>query len=204
MEKTDFKKTLKHLYRPSAKDFALVEVPAMRFVMVDGFGNPNTAPAYKRAVEWLYSVSYALKFASKKQLERDYGVLPLEGLWWAEDMDAFTAGDKDKWSWTAMIMQPDWITDAMFAAAVDKARGKLGDPPESLRLDTFDEGLSVQIMHIGPYDAEGPTIARLHQQFIPRNGLTENGHHHEIYLSDPRRVAPEKLKTIIRQPVKRV
>lgn len=204
MEKTDFKKTLKHLYRPSAKDFALVEVPAMRFVMVDGFGNPNTAPAYKRAVEWLYSVSYALKFASKKQLERDYGVLPLEGLWWAEDMDAFTAGDKDKWSWTAMIMQPDWITDAMFAAAVDKARGKLGEPPESLRLDTFDEGLSVQIMHIGPYDAEGPTIARLHQQFIPQNGLTENGHHHEIYLSDPRRVAPEKLKTIIRQPVKRV
>ncbi|RNC93474.1 MAG: hypothetical protein ED558_11210 [Oricola sp.] len=204
MEKTDFKKTLKHLYRPSAKDFALVEVPAMRFVMVDGFGNPNTAPAYKRAVEWLYSVSYALKFASKKQLERDYGVLPLEGLWWAEDMDAFTAGDKDKWSWTAMIMQPDWITDAMFAAAVDKARGKLGDPPESLRLEIFDEGLSVQIMHIGPYDAEGPTIARLHQQFIPQNGLTENGHHHEIYLSDPRRVAPEKLKTIIRQPVKRV
>ncbi|MBO6554515.1 MAG: GyrI-like domain-containing protein [Roseitalea sp.] len=204
MEKTDFKKTLKHLYRPSAKDFALVEVPAMRFVMVDGFGNPNTAPAYKRAVEWLYSVSYALKFASKKQLERDYGVLPLEGLWWAEDMDAFTAGDKDKWSWTAMIMQPDWITDAMFAAAADKARGKLGDPPESLRLETYDEGLSVQIMHIGPYDAEGPTIARLHQQFIPRNGLTENGHHHEIYLSDPRRVAPEKLKTIIRQPVKRV
>jgi hypothetical protein len=204
MEKTDFKKTLKHLYRPSAKDFALVEVPAMRFVMVDGFGNPNTAPAYKRAVEWLYSVSYALKFASKKELERDYGVLPLEGLWWAQDMDAFTAGDKDKWSWTAMIMQPDWITDAMFAAAVDKARGKLGDPPESLRLDTFDEGLSVQIMHIGPYDAEGPTIARLHQQFIPQNGLTENGHHHEIYLSDPRRVAPEKLKTIIRQPVKRV
>lgn len=204
MEKTDFKKTLKHLYRPSAKDFALVEVPAMRFVMVDGFGNPNTAPAYKRAVEWLYSVSYALKFASKKQLERDYGVLPLEGLWWAEDMDAFTAGDKDKWSWTAMIMQPDWITDAMFAAAVEKARGKLGDPPESLRLETYDEGLSVQIMHIGPYDAEGPTIARLHQQFIPQNGLTENGHHHEIYLSDPRRVAPEKLKTIIRQPVKRV
>lgn len=204
MEKTDFKKTLKHLYRPSAKDFALVEVPAMRFVMVDGFGNPNTAPAYKRAVEWLYSVSYALKFASKKQLERDYGVLPLEGLWWAEDMNAFTAGDKDKWSWTAMIMQPDWITDAMFAAAADKARGKLGEPPESLRLETYDEGLSVQIMHIGPYDAEGPTIARLHQQFIPQNGLTENGHHHEIYLSDPRRVAPEKLKTIIRQPVKRV
>ncbi|WP_306024506.1 GyrI-like domain-containing protein [Oceaniradius stylonematis] len=131
-------------------------------------------------------------------------MLPLEGLWWAEDMDAFTAGDKDKWSWTAMIMQPDWITDAMFAAAVDKARGKLGDPPESLRLEIFDEGLSVQIMHIGPYDAEGPTIARLHQQFIPQNGLTENGHHHEIYLSDPRRVAPEKLKTIIRQPVKRV
>lgn len=204
MEKTDFKKTLKHLYQPSAKEFALVEVPAMQFVMIDGFGNPNTAPAYKCAVEWLYSVSYALKFASKNELERDYGVLPLEGLWWADDMNAFTAGDKDQWSWTAMIMQPDWITFDMFVAAVDKARGKLGEPPESLRLDTYDEGLSVQIMHIGTYDAEGPTIARLHQAFIPQNGLTENGHHHEIYLSDPRRVAPEKLKTIIRQPVRRV
>jgi len=204
MDKTDFKKTLKHLYQPSAKDFALVEVPAMQFAMVDGTGNPNTAPAYMEAIQWLYGISYVLKFASKKECARDYVVPPLEAIWWAEDMNAFTAGDKDKWSWTAMIMQPDWITSGMFAAAVEKARGKLGEPPESLRLETLDEGLCVQIMHIGTYDAEGPTIARLHQAFIPQNGLTENGHHHEIYLSDPRRVAPEKLKTIIRQPVKRV
>ncbi|MCR9120639.1 MAG: GyrI-like domain-containing protein [Phyllobacteriaceae bacterium] len=204
MEKTDFKKTLKHLYRPSAKDFALVDVPTMQFVMVDGSGNPNTAPAYMEAIQWLYGVSYALKFASKTQCARDYVVPPLEALWWAEDMGAFTTGDKDQWSWTAMIMQPDWITDAMFASAVGKARGKLGEPPESLRLDTYDEGLCVQILHIGAYDDEAPTIARLHQEFIPQNGLTENGHHHEIYLSDPRRTAPEKLKTVLRQPVKRV
>lgn len=204
MEKTDFKKTLKHLYQPSAKNYVVVEVPAMRFVMVDGSGNPNTAPAYIEAVQWLYGVSYALKFASKKECARDYVVPPLEALWWADDMTAFAAGDKDKWSWTAMIMQPDWITDAMFSKAVEKANGKLGKAPESLRFETFDEGLSVQIMHIGSYDAEAPTIARLHQQLLPENGLAEAGHHHEIYLSDPRRVPAEKLKTILRQPVRRL
>lgn len=204
VEKVDFKKTLKHLYLPPAKDFSQVEVPAMQFVMVDGAGDPNTSPVYRQALEWLYSVSYGLKFASKLTLKRDYAVPPLEGLWWAEDMDTFLTREKDKWSWTMMIMVPDWIDRAMFDAAVTKAAGKLGaEPPASLRLEAFDEGLSVQIMHVGSYDAEGPTIARLHGEYLPANGLSENGHHHEIYIGDPRRTAPEKLKTVLRQPVRR-
>ena len=202
MEKTDFRKTLKHLYQPSTKDFTTVEVPVMQFAKIDGAGNPNTSAEYAHAVQWLYSVSYPLKFMSKKELGKDYTVPPLEGLWWAEDMASFVSGDKDKWLWTMMIMQPDWITAEMFAAAVDKARAKLGDPPASLRLEFFDEGLSVQIMYIGAYADEGPTIARLHNEFMPAHGLTENGHHHEIYLGDPRKTPPEKLKTVIRQPVR--
>ncbi|WP_245578817.1 GyrI-like domain-containing protein [Cucumibacter marinus] len=203
MDKVDFKKTLKHLYMPSAKAFEIIEVPKMQFLKVDGAGSPG-GPAYAKAVEWLYSVSYPVKFMSKKELGRDYGVAPLEGLWWAEDMDAYITGDKDQWEWTMMIMQPDWITPEMVEAGIVKAKGKLGDPPASLRLEPYDEGLSVQIMHIGPYSEEGPTIAKLHHEFLPANGLTETGHHHEIYIGDPRRTAPEKLKTVLRQPVRRV
>ena len=203
MAKTDFKKTLKHLYAPTSKDFAIVDVPEMQFSLVDGEGSPESE-AYATAISWLYGVAYPIKFASKIQLNKEYAVMPLEGLWWADDFSAFAEGDRDSWKWTAMIMQPDWITDEMFAAGVEKASGKLGDPPASLRLERFKEGLSVQIMHIGPYSAEAPTIARLHQEFIPENGLVENGHHHEIYLGDPRRTAPERLKTVLRQPVRRV
>lgn len=203
MDKTDFKKTLKQFYAPSAKEFSIVEVPKMQFVMLDGEGNPNTSSFYGEAIGWVYSVSYALKFASKQQLGRDYTVPPLEALWWADDMMAFTAGRKDDWKWTEMIMTPDWITPEMFEQAVKKSEAKLGSPPPSLRLEAYDEGLSVQIMHIGPYDAEGPVLKRLHEEFLPRNGLVETGHHHEIYLGDPRRTAPEKLKTVLRQPVRR-
>jgi len=203
VEKIDFKKTMKALWQPPAGKFTLVEVPRMRFLKIDGKGDPNTAPEYARAVEWLYSVSYPVKFASKKDLGKDYTVAPLEGLWWAEDMAAFTAGDRDDWLWTMMIMQPDWITQEMIDAGIAKARGKLGDPPPSLRLEDYDEGLSVQTMHVGPYSAEAPTIARMHNEFMPENGLVPNGHHHEIYLGDPRKVAPEKLKTVLRQPVKK-
>ncbi|MFZ1773763.1 MAG: GyrI-like domain-containing protein, partial [Rhizobiaceae bacterium] len=174
------------------------------YLMIDGHGDPNTAPAYMSAVEWLYSVSYPVKFMSKKDLGRDYAVMPLEGLWWADDMNAFITRDKSAWSWTMMILQPDWITKVMIDAAIEKASAKLGAPPPSLRLETLDEGLCVQIMHIGPYDAEGPVLARLHGEFLPQNGLTETGHHHEIYLSDPRKSAPEKLKTVLRQPVRRL
>ncbi|HKJ25994.1 MAG TPA: GyrI-like domain-containing protein [Anaerolineales bacterium] len=207
MDKVDFKKELKHLYRPGKKDFEVVDVPRMQFLMVDGHGNPNTAEEYQQALEALYPVAYKLKFMSKKELERDYVVPPLEGLWWAENMDSFTAArDKDQWDWTMMIMTPDWITETFFQESVEMvAKGK--EPPaalEKVRLESYAEGLSAQILHIGSYDDEGPTLLRLHQTWLPENGYTERGKHHEIYLSDPRRVAPEKLKTVLRQPVKRV
>jgi len=118
-------------------------------------------------------------------------------------MSAFIEGDRDSWLWTAMIMQPDWVTPDMYAAGLAKAERKLGEPNLTLRFEPFHEGLSVQILHIGPYSAEAPTIARLHQEFLPSNGLVENGHHHEIYLGEPRRTAPEKLKTVLRQPVEK-
>lgn len=202
MKKVDFKKTLSQLYAPSAKEFRIVEVPEMQFLKVDGAGDPNTSQSYKKAVEWLYSVSFSVKFMSKKELEKDYTVPPLEGLWWAHDMSSFTSRAKDEWSWTMMIMQPDWISIEMLAAGIEKAKKKLGEPPESLRLESFDEGKCVQIMHIGSYDAEGPVIAKMHTEFMPTNGLVENGLHHEIYLGDPRKTVPEKLKTVLRQPVK--
>jgi hypothetical protein len=205
MSKVDFKKELKHLYQPSAKAFQLVDVPPMNFLMIDGHGDPNTAQSYANAVEALYAVAYKLKFTSKKETGRDYVVPPLEGLWWAEDMATFTVSrDKSAWDWTMMIMTPDWVTQPMFAEAAE-AVGRSKDLPalEKIRLEPYHEGLSVQILHIGSFEDEGPTISRLHQEYMPQNGLEENGKHHEIYLSDPRRVAPEKLKTILRQPVKR-
>lgn len=204
MEKTDFKKSMKALYAPSAKRFEIVDVPDMAFVMVDGQGDPNLAADYQTALGWLYAVSYAMKFASKADLQRDYTVPPLEGLWWADDMEAFVAGNKHNWRWTMMIMVPDWITAGMFCAARDKSARKLGAAPGSLRLERYHEGLSVQIMHIGSYDAEAPTIRRLHTEYLPENGLVPSGHHHEIYLSDPRRVPPARLKTVLRQPVRKV
>lgn len=200
--KIDFKKTLKHLYAPSSREFSVVEVPAMQYLMVDGLGAPG-GEAYSQAVEWLYAVSYPIKFRSKLELGRDYVVPPLEGLWWADDMDVFVTDDRAKWQWTMMIMQPEWISESMFTDAATKAVKKLGDPPETMRLAELVEGTSVQILHLGPFADEAPTIARLHNEFLPDNGFTENGHHHEIYLSDPRKTAPEKLRTILRQPVRR-
>jgi len=203
-DKIDFKKIHKALYAPPAGRFVEVEVPPLTYLMVDGTGDPNTANSYQAAVEWLYSVSYPLKFASKKELGRDYAVMPLEGLWWADDMSTFLTRDKAKWSWTMMILQPDWITREMVDAATEKASEKLGTRPASLRLESLEEGLSVQTLHIGSYDDEGPVLARLHDEYLPRHGLVETGHHHEIYLGDPRRTAPERLRTILRQPVRRM
>ncbi len=205
MSKIDFKKELKHLYQPSAKEFVVVDVPPMNFLMIDGHGDPNTAQEYQDAVEALYAVSYRLKFMSKKELGKDYVVPPLEGLWWAEDMETFTtARDKGAWDWTMMIMQPEWITQEMVEEAVKQVEKKGLPALSKLRLETYHEGLTVQILHIGSYDDEGPTIARLHSEFIPENGYQEAGKHHEIYLSDPRKVAPEKLKTVLRQPVRKI
>jgi DNA-binding PadR family transcriptional regulator len=203
VEKIDFRKTLKKLYGPPAGKFEIIDVPAMNFFMVDGHGDPNKAPAYKEAVEALYSASYTLKFMCKKELSRDYTVPPLEGLWWADDMETFISREKDKWSWTMMIMVPDFVDRGTAMRAVAEAARKKELPALSrLRFERLEEGKSVQTMHIGPYDEEGPTLRRLHKEFLPQNGLVETGHHHEIYLGDPRKTAPEKLKTILRQPVK--
>ena len=203
MDKYDIKVAHKALYSPSAKEFTIVDVPEFRYIAIDGHGDPNTSPDYAEAVESLYSVAYAVKFDSKKTLERDFTVAPLEGLWRADDMDDFVTRKKSNWDWTMMIAQPDWITAAMVASAVDKASAKTGLAALArLRLLILDEGKSVQIMHHGPYDDEAPTLERLHHQYLPEHGLTRTGDHHEIYLSDARRTAPAKLRTILRQPVR--
>ncbi|MEV7647179.1 GyrI-like domain-containing protein [Arthrobacter sp. NPDC089319] len=203
MDKLDFKKDQKELYSPG-KDFRLVTVPPMQFLEADGHGNPNSSEWYGQVIEALYSVSYTLKFASKNELRRDYVVGPLEGLWWAKDMSAFTRRAKDEWSWTLMIRQPDWLGADHIKDAMQQAAAKKELPAvDSLRFGSLDEGLSVQVMHVGPYDDEGPVLARLHDDYLPANNLEPVGRHHEIYLSDPRKTAPAKLKTILRQPVRR-
>jgi hypothetical protein len=200
--KNDFKKEL-DAYRAKAGQFRIVDVPDLQYLMIDGHGDPNTSPAFADAAEALYPLAYRLKFASKKALERDYVVMPLEALWWADDMDLFTTSrDKSRWDWTLMIMTPEWIDQAMFAEAGAQVAAK-GNPrrlPE-VRLATLSEGRCVQTLHVGSYDDETATLARLHDEFIPGNGLRMTGRHHEIYLSDARKVAPQKLRTILRQPV---
>ena len=200
--KTDFKRSMDG-YRARQGEFRVLEVPPLRYLMVDGHGDPNTATEYADAVATLYPVAYTLKFASKQDLDRDYVVPPLEALWWAQDMAAFTsARDKSRWSWTTMIMVPEWIGDDLFEDAVAKVAAK--SPPaglDRLRIETLHEGTCVQTLHLGPYDDEGPVLAQLHEELIPAAGLRPTGKHHEVYLSDPRRMAPEKLRTILRQPV---
>lgn len=200
--KVDFKKSL-DAYKAKHLEFRVLDVPSFQYLMVDGHGDPNTAAEYSDAISALYPVAYKLKFASKRELERDYVVPPLEALWWAADMAVFTADrDKSQWEWTAMLMVPDWITADMFDEALTQAAAK--NRPVSLdevRLERLDEGRCVQTLHIGAYDDEAEVLAELHQEFIPNAGLRMTGKHHEIYLSDARKVEPAKLRTILRQPV---
>ena len=201
MEKIDYRKQLKQLYQPSSKKVEFVEVPEMNFLMVDGEGNPNTAKSYKEAVEALYAVSYTLKFMVKKgNIGIDYGVMPLEGLWWMDDMSNFDPDNKDEWKWTSMMMQPELITEDLVKEAVEQVRKKK-DPNalDRIRFTSFHEGKAAQLMHIGPFSEEGPNIEKVHNA-IAANGFEKTGKHHEIYLSDIRRAAPEKWKTVIRQP----
>lgn len=202
MKKVDLKKELKQLYQASAKEVVQVEVPPFRFLMVDGEGDPNTSQAYAQAVEALFAVSYAAKFMVKKgPQELDYAVMPLEGLWWAHDMSAFTVSDKANWKWTMMIMQPSFAANDVVEAAMAEVRRKKNLPGiDKLRLEEFSEGHCAQVLHIGPFSEEGPTIKRLHEFIDARSGRI--GKHHEIYLSDIRRTDPKKWKTIIRQPMK--
>ena len=201
MDKIDLKKTLKHMYSPSAKEISVIDVPRMNFLMIAGEGNPNTTQTYHEAVEALFAVSYAAKFMLKKETTAiDYTVMPLEGLWWADDMTLFSLENKDIWKWTAMIMQPEYVTHEGFEEAKNQVVKKKDLPAlQRLRLESFREGQSAQILYIGSYADEGPTIKAIHH-FIETHGCTRNGKHHEIYLSDPNKTAPDKLKTIIRQP----
>lgn len=203
MQTLDLKKELKLLYAALPGKCMLVDVPPLNFLMIDGAGNPNSAPAYAEAVQALYTLAYTLKFSLKKAGIADYPVMASEGLWWMEDMTQFTVERKDDWLWTMMIMQPEVVTPQAFAAARAEAEKKKPNPALArVRLERYAEGLSAQIMHIGPYSTEAPTIQHLHA-FIKESGFALRGKHHEIYLGDPRRSDPAKLKTIIRQPVQK-
>ncbi len=202
MKKVDLKKELKHLYQPPKDRVVQVDVPAMNFLMVDGEGDPNTAQSYRDALEVLYPLSYTVKFLVKKGPKAvDYGVMPLEGLWWADDMSTFSVEDKSKWKWTLMIMQPSYVKKAMVDTAIAEVKRKKNPIALSkVRFETFPEGKAAQIMHIGPFSEEGPTIEKVHN-FIDECGRKRSGKHHEIYLSDIRKADPKKWKTIIRQPM---
>ncbi|MFG1858654.1 GyrI-like domain-containing protein [Actinomadura geliboluensis] len=204
MTRYDIKRELKQCYAPRNRDWALVDVPAQRFIAVDGSGDPNTSADYARAVEALYTVAYTIKFASKRTLDRDFVVGPLEGLWWSDRPEVFTARDKDAWQWRMLISQPDWITEDFIDDAKQTALAKKGLPAiADVRYEPMHEGLCAQVLHIGPYDDEGPILARLHGEYLAANNLRMTGHHHEVYLGDPRRSAPAKLRTVLRQPVER-
>ena len=181
----------------------LVTVPELAYLMIDGHGDPNTSEAYRDALGALYPVAYRLKFFSARELGRDYAVMPLEALWSSTEMAAFTsARDKSRWDWTVMTMVPGWITDEHLQAARAAVAKKRGAPVLDVpRLDRLDEGLCVQTLHVGAYDDEGPVLAAMHDEFIPAHALRMTGRHHEVYLSDPRRAAPDRLRTILRQPV---
>lgn len=200
-EKVDFKKHLSHLYNPSAKEVALVDVPAMQFLEIDGTGDPNTSQDWQAAVEALFAVAYGLKFLLKKAQGADYVGMPLEGLWWTPDMGEFSIERKADWLWTMMIAQPQEVTADSFEQAREQAqRKKPSLALAALRLEAYHEGPAAQIMHIGSFATEGSTVARVHT-FIQQHGYLLARKHHEIYLSDPRRAAPEKMRTVIRQPV---
>lgn len=201
MAKLDLKKDHKQLYTASKDHITLVDVPPAYYLMAEGQGAPNAAPAFQEATETLFRLSHTLKFMLKKAQGLDWAVMPLEGLWDAEDLTAYTQGRKAEWRWTLMIRQPDFVTSEHVARALEGAAARKNTPP--LYATTFGrlaEGLSAQVLHLGPYAAEAIIISRLHT-FIKEKGYHFGGKHHEIYLSDPRRTAPEKLRTILRQPI---
>ncbi len=200
----DLKRELKVLYNPPATEVVFLDVPPANYLMIDGAGDPNVSSEYQAAVEALYAVSYALKFALKRAPGGiDYVIMPSEGLWWAGDMDRFSMADKADWRWTMMIAQPPEVNETLFAEILARTAKKKALPSLArLRLERLDEGHCAQIMHLGPYAAEAPTVARLHES-IASAGYRRSGKHHEIYLSDPRKAAPEKMRTVLRQPVSR-
>jgi hypothetical protein len=206
MAKIDLKNDLKHLYSPAAKKFTLVNVPPMNYLMLDGIGNPNTSRTFQDAVQVLFSFSYTLKFYIKKTQVLDYSVMPLEGLWWSDNMGDYIALNKDSWRWTLMIMQPECVTRGLVEELRPKVAEKIKDAEPlaalaAVRFEPYSDGLSAQILYTGAYADEAPVIARMHN-FIIENDYQLGGKHHEIYLNDSRKTAPEKLKTVLRQPIK--
>jgi len=201
MPKLDLKKKEKLFYYPSTSEVSVVDMPEMKFLMIDGQGDPNNSQEYQHAMETLFPVSYKTKFTSKKEKSQDYVVMPLEGLWWVDNMEEFSIADKSSWKWTVMIRQPDFINETLINKVIEELEKKKDLPSLSkLRFETFKEGKTVQIMHIGPYgEAEAPAVNKLHE-YIESEGYQLRGKHHEIYISDMRRTKPEKLRTVIRQP----
>lgn len=200
MTTIDLKRVERRHYTAGA-DPELIQLPAMSYLMIDGFGDPGSVPAYIEAIETLYPVSYTIRTELRDTTGVAYVVAPLEGLWWSENMESFTADNKDEWLWTMMIRQPDDVTTEMAAHAIETvSRKKRPAAGDRIRFDVLDEALAAQVMHRGPYRDEGPTVRRLHD-FIADQDLERVGKHHEIYLSDPRKTAPEKMRTVIRQPV---
>ena len=201
MDTYDIKKAHPALYAPKPGDWHVVEVPEMQFLQVDGHGDPNTSTTYTEAVEALFSLSYAVRAAARDDLRRVHVVGPLEGLWSAEDPRDFVERNKSAWDWTMMIAQPAWITLALVETAMAKAAKETLPGIERVRFSPYTEGRSAQVLHVGSYDDEAPTLRRLHDEYLPAHQLTFNGRHHEVYLSDPRRTAADKLRTVLRQPV---
>lgn len=199
--KIDLKKELPG-YAARRGVFDDVDIQRRRYAMIDGEGDPNSTAAYRDAVATLYAFSFPLKFLVKKELGVDYVVGPLEALWWADDLAFFTAArDKKRWKWSVMIVVPDAVIEDQIDRACARAADKDAPAIGRLRIASVDEGRCVQTLHVGPYDDEGPVLARMHDEAIAGRGLQMRGHHHEIYLGDPRRTAPERLRTILRQPV---
>jgi len=202
MKKLDLRKEFKPLLTPPSKNVVTVQVPRYRFLMIDGRGDPNTSPLFQESIQALYALSFGLKFTLKKEKAVDYPVMPIEGLFSGEGVEWFKA-KRQSWRWTLMILQPSVVTktwvERIRALTLEKGKAPAA---ARVRFEPFREGRSVQIMHIGPYSAEGPTIARLHD-FMRAHGWIPNGRHHEIYLGDPRRSAPEKLRTVVRQPIRK-
>lgn len=197
----DVKKAFPELYAPKPGVMEVVEVPQQRFLMIDGHGDPNVSPEYAAAIEALFALSYAVRAVAKERLGRVHTVAPLEGLWSAEDPAAFVTRDKSSWDWTMMISQPEWIEPEVVGDAMARARKKALPALDRVRFGTLEEGTSVQVLHLGSYDDEGPVLARLHGEYLPGHGLAPRGRHHEVYLSDARRTEPAKLRTVLRQPV---
>jgi hypothetical protein len=197
--KLDLKLQYIEIYDANTKDIQFLKIPSFQFLMIDGEGNPNSDESYQNAVECLYSISYTLKFSYRER--QDYSVMPLETLWWMDDITEFSMANIERWKWTAMIMQPPFVTASMLQMAKhDAAKKKPLPAMPLLRMEKWEEGLCAQVLHKGSYASEESTIARLHET-IEAKGYTKIGKHHEIYLNDPRRSAADKLKTIIRQPV---